>query len=66
MPLFLAVDYALPDTSLSLRAPFKIILAVAAASASYYGIERRFLKLKQRFAPRARPGGAADSIHAQA
>jgi len=66
MPLFQAVDYALPDTSLRLRAPFKIILAVAVASASYYGVERRFLKLKQRFAPRARSDDAADSLRARA
>jgi peptidoglycan/LPS O-acetylase OafA/YrhL len=66
LPLFQAVDHVFPGVPTRVLAPFKIALAVAAASASYYGMERHFLKLKKRFESRPQPSADAHSIRAEA
>jgi peptidoglycan/LPS O-acetylase OafA/YrhL len=65
MPLFQALDNVFPDTHWRVLAPFKIALGVAAASASYYGVERHFLKLKKLFESPAQPRANPDGVRLQ-
>ncbi|HEY4366343.1 MAG TPA: acyltransferase [Steroidobacteraceae bacterium] len=66
LPIFQAVDHAFPGTRLLTLFPLKIALALAAASASYYGMERHFLKLKKLFASPEPPRADSEGVRAQA
>lgn len=49
LPVYYAVEKLLPDASLSVRLTIKVTVSVALATASFFLIEQRFLRLKSRF-----------------
>lgn len=49
LPIYYMVDDLLPGAPLSLRVGLKLSVSITAATASYYVVEKRFLRLKGRF-----------------
>jgi peptidoglycan/LPS O-acetylase OafA/YrhL len=56
LPVYYMVEQTIPGETLVVRLTFKVLLSVGLAAGSYYLIEKRFLKLKDRFEsqPRAK------------
>jgi len=52
LPVYYAVEKLMPDATLMERLPVKVAVSVALATASFFLIEQRFLKLKGRFESR--------------
>lgn len=59
LPIYFIVEQALPDWTLMQKLPLKLALSLAAATASYYAIERPCLRLKARFESRDDATGPA-------
>jgi peptidoglycan/LPS O-acetylase OafA/YrhL len=55
LPVYYMVERAMPNKPLAMRLPVKVVISVMLAAASYYLIEKRFLKLKDRFESRPAP-----------
>ncbi len=49
LPIYYIVEKLIPDAPLVVRLGWKVSVSLAVASASYFWIERRFLRLKTRF-----------------
>jgi peptidoglycan/LPS O-acetylase OafA/YrhL len=49
LPVYFAVEKVIPDAPLVVRLGWKVSLSLALATMSYYWVEKRFLKLKDRF-----------------
>lgn len=49
LPVYYMVEKVIPDATLVVRMSFKVVISIGLATASYYLIERRFLRLKDRF-----------------
>lgn len=49
LPVFFAVEKLTPTSSLAVRLGWKVSVSLALAVASYYLVEKRFLKMKTRF-----------------
>ena len=49
LPVYFAVEKAIPDAPLVVRLGWKVGVSLALATMSYYWVERRFLKLKSKF-----------------
>jgi peptidoglycan/LPS O-acetylase OafA/YrhL len=49
LPVYFAVEKIIPDAPLVVRLGWKIGVSLALATASFYWVERRFLRLKSRF-----------------
>jgi peptidoglycan/LPS O-acetylase OafA/YrhL len=52
LPVYYMVEHVMPNEPLTTRFPVKVVISVMLATASYYLIEKRFLKLKDRFESR--------------
>ncbi len=49
LPVYYAVEKLIPEAPLVVRLGWKVGVSLALATASYYWVERRFLRLKSRF-----------------
>jgi peptidoglycan/LPS O-acetylase OafA/YrhL len=49
LPVYFAVEKIIPDAPLVVRLGWKVGVSLALATMSYYWVEKRFLKLKDRF-----------------
>jgi peptidoglycan/LPS O-acetylase OafA/YrhL len=49
LPVYFAVEKVIPDAPLVVRLGWKVSVSLALATMSYYWVEKRFLKLKDRF-----------------
>lgn len=49
LPVYYMVEHVIPEETLVIRLTYKVVISVAVAAASYYLMERRFLRLKGRF-----------------
>jgi peptidoglycan/LPS O-acetylase OafA/YrhL len=49
LPVYYMVEKIMPESSLIVRLGWKVAVSLALATASYYLVEKRFLKLKGRF-----------------
>lgn len=52
LPVYYMVEHAMPEAPLVTRFVVKVVISVTVATASYYLVEKRFLKLKDRFESR--------------
>ena len=52
LPVYYMVEQVIPDRSLVIRLTFKVAISIGLATASYYLMEKRFLRLKDRFESR--------------
>jgi peptidoglycan/LPS O-acetylase OafA/YrhL len=52
LPVYYMVEHAMPEAPLVSRLTVKVTVSVGCAAASYYLVERRFLRLKERFESR--------------
>ena len=64
LPIYYMVDDLLPGAPLPVRVGLKLSVSITAATASYYVVEQRFLRLKGRFesVPARRPEPAAAMV----
>ena len=49
LPVYYMVEHVIPGEALVIRLTCKVVISVALAAASYYLVEKRFLRLKGRF-----------------
>jgi peptidoglycan/LPS O-acetylase OafA/YrhL len=54
LPVYYMVEHAMPEAPLMTRLTFKVVISVTLATGSYFLIEKRFLKLKDRFGSQPR------------
>jgi peptidoglycan/LPS O-acetylase OafA/YrhL len=52
LPVYYMVEHVMPEAPLVSRLTVKVTVSVGCAAASYYLVERRFLRLKERFESR--------------
>ena len=57
LPVFYIVEKLIPSASLPVRLGWKLAVSLSLATASYYLVERRFLRLKGRFEGKATANG---------
>ena len=64
LPVYYMVEHAIPEQPLVIRLTLKVVISVAVAAASYYLVERRFLRLKGLFERHGAPKSSVVAVPA--